>query len=641
MAGGSVVDVTPVEGGYDFVKDDGSSVFLLSTPETDDYAQRVSSLKSSGMTAGLGDYIGQSLVDTATSAGRGAPAAPPPSAADVGPNMSAPPPPAPAMSVAPPAAPPAPPVAPGGPTVPASAMGAPGGAPAPQPGIYDPASAAAIARMAAMRPGSPGISQAQLQRKAQQGVEMPSGTETVVEGALPYDEELAAQRAMATDAKRDAMAETTLDQRLALQAEEDQAQAQLQGLQQQFTPARQALKEIETRVAQEEGQYKALKTELQTGKVDPTRIFSGAKGTMVAIGSAIAAAMGAYGAILGRSNNFALDIINGAIERDVRSQEEEFSRKGQSANNMYRDLVNLYGDREQAKAALRGLHGEQAKLEATKLAARAKNTEAQNLLAQWMADDVFQEAETERKIRELSYGKHTQRVTSQVAYPQAGSGPSLDRRAYIDTYFRALDSQGKAATTEAGIAKDAAHAQKYQAEAAAAQAAATGGAPEDRRDYNKQVSAVDGAKAQIERFAKEHGYKIDPQTGKFEQTGDGFPLDLPDPTGGVIGDSQPVTKLHTDLTSMGVAFGRVANDGGEPSADLARRLMPQYGSTYAPNDLKAQLESQYQFLIEREKVIKAGATPGARATREQQRQNVNVENAAAATAGALPAPERY
>jgi hypothetical protein len=409
-------------------------------------------------------------------------------------------------------------------------------------------------------------------------------------------------------------------------------------LQQQFAPAAQALKQIETRVAKEEQQYKALRSEVQAGRVDPQRMFRGPGGAMAAIGASLAAAMGAYGATLGKTNNFALEMINAAIDRDIRSQEEEYNRKGQSANNMYRDLMDMYGDKDQAKAALNGMHQEYAKAEAGKLAARTKGVEAQNTLMKWMADDVFQEAETERKIRELSYGKHTQRMTAAVAYPQAASGPSLDRKLYVDTYLRGLESQGKMATTEMGIASAQADIAKTYAQAGKANAEATGGGPEERRDYNKAVAATDGAKAQIERFAKEHGYAIDPKTGKFEQTGSGFPLDLPDPTMGVIGDTQPITKLHSDLTSMGVAFGRVANDGGEPSADLARRLMPQYGSTYAPNDLKAQLESQYQFLLEREKSVKAGATAGTRAIREQQKGAVNVENAARTE---LPAPERF
>src|SRR5687767_8344825 len=88
MAGG-IIDVTPSEGGYDFQRDDGSSVFLLSTPETDRLAEQFSAFRSQGM-----------LAQNATSS---------PNASDAAPMMSVAPPPGapppPAMSAMPPPAP--------------------------------------------------------------------------------------------------------------------------------------------------------------------------------------------------------------------------------------------------------------------------------------------------------------------------------------------------------------------------------------------------------------------------------------------------------------------------------------------------------------------------------------------------------
>jgi hypothetical protein len=278
-------------------------------------------------------------------------------------------------------------------------------------------------------------------------------------------------------------------------------------------------------------------------------------------------------------------------------------------------------------------------------ASRAKDAAAQNTLQKWLAEDMFQEAETERKIREASYGKHTQSVSAEMAYPRAGSGPSLDRKLYADTYFKALDAQGKAAETEAGIAKTQAETGKAYADAAKARAEATGASPDDRKDYAKSIGAIDAAEGEFKRVLKEHGYEVDDATGKvrLKEGGAGFPLDLPDPTFGVIGDTTPITKLNSDLTALGVSFGRVVNDGGEPSADLARRLIPQYGATYAPADLVAQFESKLQSLAEKKAAIKRGATANTRAAREQETRNVNIERATQPASGgqALPAPERF
>lgn len=627
MAGG-LVDVTPSEGGYDFHRDDGSSVFLLSTPETDELANRISSFRSQGMLA------------------QNASMAPPEAAADVAPAMSVnpnagPPPPA--------APPPAPEVVNAGTAGPlasvAAAEAAPPMAPPPPTGPYDPAAAANFARLVATRPGSAGITKEQLEAKAAQAVEMPKSSQVTVEGALPYDEELAAQRAMATDMRREARMEQSIDDRLALQQEADDAQKLQDQLQRQMNPARQALQKIETGVQSDERRYRSLRDEVANGKIQP--FYRGVGGAFAAVGAAIASAMGAYGAGLTGTRNFAQDLIQQAMDRDIQVQMSEFDRKGQAADNMYRDLVNAYGDRDQAKAALEGLQREAAKAQATYIATRSKDATAQNALQEWLASDLEREAETERKIRELSYGKHTQSIAAEMAYPRAATGPAVDRKAFADYYLKAMEAQGKQAATQLDMAKGEADIAKTRAEAAKAQAEATGGSPEERKDYAKAVGAIDASKGQIERLLSEHGYEIDKNTGKIAQKegGSGFPLDLPDPTFGVVGDTTPVTKLHSDLTSLGVSFGRVVNDGGEPSADLARRLIPQYGSTYAPNDLVAQLESNYQSLLEKEKSVKAGSSSAARGAREQERRNVNVEKARSAVAGdqqgGLPAPRRF
>jgi len=286
------------------------------------------------------------------------------------------------------------------------------------------------------------------------------------------------------------------------------------------------------------------------------------------------------------------------------------------------------------------------KAQASQTAARAKSAEAQNVLQEWLAKDMLREEETERKIRESSYGKHTQTVSAEMAYPRAASGPTLDRKLFADTYLKAMEAQGKQASTEMDIAKGQADIEKSRADAAKSRAEAEGGSASDRKDYAKSIGAIDAAEGEFKRVLKEHGYEVDDATGKvrLKEGGSGFPLDLPDPTFGVIGDTAPITKLHNDLTALGVSFGRVVNDGGEPSADLARRLIPQYGATYAPNDLVAQFESKLQSLAEKKAAIKRGATANTRAAREQEARNVNLERASQATAApaaGLPSPERF
>lgn len=629
MAGG-IIDVTPSEGGYDFQRDDGSSVFLLSTPETDRLAEQFSSFRSQGM-----------LAQNASS---------PDSASDAAPMMSvAPPaaPPPPAMSAMPPPAPEPVNAGTAGPLANvATAEAAPPMAPPSPTGPYDPAAAAQMARMYATRPGSPGVTKEQLEEKARQAVEMPKSSQVTVEGALPYDEELAAQRAQATDMRREARLEQSVDERYAAMLEGEAQQRLAQQLQQQVSPARQALQKIEAGVENDRKRYQSLRNEVANGKIQP--YYRGVGGAFAAVGAAIASAMGAYGAGLTGTRNFAQDIINAAMERDVQIQMDEFDRKGQAADNMYRDLLNAYGDRDQAKAALEGLQREAAKAQAAYVASRTKDATAQNVLQEWMANDLEREAETERKIRELSYGKHTQSIAAEMAYPRAATAAYVDPKAAGDFFLRAMEAQGKQAQTQMDLAKGEADIAKTRADAAKAQAEATGGSPEERKDYAKAVQAVDSAKGELKRIVEEYGYQVDDATGKvtLKDGASGFPLDLPDPTMGLIGDTTPITKLQNDLTSFGVSFGRVVNEGGEPSADLARRLIPQYGPTYAPEDLRAQFESKMQSLIEKEKSVKAGSTSAARGAREQEKRNANIEKARAAVTagqegGGLPAPQKF
>jgi hypothetical protein len=638
MAGGGIVDVTPGEGGYDFHRDDGSSVFLLSTPETDDLADRISSFRSQGMLAnnfagGREDAAGgQSVADAGApplASVMPDPAPPPPAPAAPAPNYAAQ-----FVGEAQPA--PAPNYAAQfvGEAQPAPMPGAQQAAP-PQPqGIYDPDSAAAMARMVAMRPGSAGVTQQQLQAKAATAVEMPKGSQVTVEGATPYDEELAAQRGEATEMRREAMANRTIDERLALQQEADDAQQLQQAMAQQVSPARQALQKIEAGVQRDHQAYRSLVNEVQTGKVDRNRIFSGSTGTLAALGSVIGAAMGAYGATLGRTNNFALDLINASIDRDIQAQMNDFDRKGQAAENLYRDLMNQYGNRDQAKAALEGIQREAAKGEAMFRATRTKDAQAQNALQEWMANDLFGEAETERKIREASYGKHTQSVSAEMAYPRAASGPSLDRKLYYETYEKALENQGKRAATESGVAKAEADINQSNAQAEKYRAEATGGTDEDRRDFTTQARLVDSGKGILGKIAAASKGSIayDPKTGAVTATGEDIP--------GVGAWDHKAPGSNPLKTQILVALPAIQKSiEGDAASETAINELKEAMNFGREGDVIAALNGLGMAVRAREESVLAGSTAGARAAREQERRAVNVETDAKASK-ALPARDR-
>jgi hypothetical protein len=70
--------------------------------------------------------------------------------------------------------------------------------------------------------------------------------------------------------------------------------------------------------------------EYKAGKLDPNRIWgTGASAVVSRIGGALSMALGAYGAAITKSPNFAKEIIDDAIARDMKAQEFDQKRKGE------------------------------------------------------------------------------------------------------------------------------------------------------------------------------------------------------------------------------------------------------------------------------------------------------------------------
>jgi hypothetical protein len=503
-----VVDVQPDEHGYDFLHADGSSTYLPRTPESDAYAQQ------------LGEFKDQRLASNDPRFGADEFA--PPTATDANTGlMSEPPPPAPAMSVAPPPdAPPAaqsapePGPAPGAPPAPVGAPEAPGAPPGPDP-------LGELALKAAMRPGSAGVTHAQLQAKAGQGVAVPTAASTTVEGAIPYDEQAAAERAQAHEMIRQAHEERALSNVHAAQDEAMALQTQADSINQQIAPARKRLETIEAGVRADEQSYRQLRAKVANGEVDQGRLFRGPLGSIAAIAAVLGSAFGAKGAILGHSQNFAQQIVTSAIDRDVQAQEDDFRRLGMAADNMYRDLMMHYGDADQARTALRGMQLEQAKTLAAYSASRSKSQDAVLAHQEWLANDFFQDSEGERKIREQSYGKMTARTESAVQYPHAGSGPRLDYQRAFENAIKAGTARREDATSAAGIGKTLAETDKTRADATASK---VGQIP---RGLQAPYSAADSLKSLGSKLLGAYGVKQGEKPGylKGQLVGAGATLD--------------------------------------------------------------------------------------------------------------------
>lgn len=328
-------------------------------------------------------------------------------------------------------------------------------------------------------PGTASTTQAQLQKKAGQGVALPTGQATTVEGGFEPSSDYLEQKANAAidqkfalnklndaESERAAAAQRFNDQRVADQAKsintEQQRQAQIQA-------------GVNTDLAQ----LQQAQAEQKAAKVDPDRMFRGAGGAARQIGMAIASGMGAFGASMNHTQNFAQQVIDAAINRDVSEQEHELARRGATYQNALGQWIRSTGSLEMARSAVKIQQLEFAKAQADQIAGMNKTQEVQANHQLTVAGIDAKLADEFEAYRQASLGKHTQQVSAQIAYPQAGRAGTT-RLATAEEVGADLGVQEKGAT----VAKTRAEAAKLQGEAAGG---GKGGVP--RGLQNRYLSA--------------------------------------------------------------------------------------------------------------------------------------------------------
>lgn len=85
---------------------------------------------------------------------------------------------------------------------------------------------------------------------------------------------------------------------------------------------------------------KTITDDYESRTVDPERYWKN-KGTGARIGAAIAVAIGAFGAAMTGGKNYALDIINNEVDRDIDAQKSEISKMGQRVNMQTNEIAQL------------------------------------------------------------------------------------------------------------------------------------------------------------------------------------------------------------------------------------------------------------------------------------------------------------
>ncbi len=362
----------------------------------------------------------------------------------------------------------------------------------------------------AYTPGTPGISQAQLKKKASQGVAIPAATRESVEGGFEADDQYLLQIEDSSARREDAATRAADAEKRAYEAERKLAAdtASVRSLEAQEALAKK--NEVEQRVEKERLSYDSAVEGVRGKKVDNNRLFRGTGGKARLIGLAIANGMSAYSsAILGRPND-AWTMINATIDRDIAEQEHEIMQGNKNVDNALARLTRSTGSLEQAKILLKTLQHESAVAQAQDIASKAKSDQVSAKLDMFLADEQLNSDRMREEYLRLAAGRHSAAVEARFAYPQAGRGPSR-RPATIEETKDILGVEKESQ----GFRKTEAEITKTLADAEAAGRPAQGRAPSaaDKANYSSAVSTLNGAMDKL-------GLAVDPKTRRITKTGD-------------------------------------------------------------------------------------------------------------------------
>lgn len=272
-------------------------------------------------------------------------------------------------------------------------------------------------------PYSPGVSQGQLSAKAKTGVPVPTSQSSEVSGAVPQNPEIEAAWVGAKKAEFDA-------QRAMHERNLETAEAQRLGAQQQRAQLeyQAGIDAVRLQAMQEEAQRKIqavqdFDREAQARYADfgPDRFFK-QRGTWATIGAAIMQGLGAYAAITGHTQNFAMEIIQRAQDADVQAQRDEYLRDKDARNNLVADIARATGDVDAATEAAKAIQLNIAATHAGEMAALSKKADAAGNWKVWQAQFQAGVVDHMQKAYERGLGNTVLKTTAQVKYPQAGGG---------------------------------------------------------------------------------------------------------------------------------------------------------------------------------------------------------------------------
>jgi hypothetical protein len=346
------------------------------------------------------------------------------------------------------------------------------------------------------------------------------------------------------------------EEEFAAKAAHDQRMAEL--LAEQQTQAQAEADETTRRVSDLYDKQQKAEKAYTSHKVDPGRSLSGGRNWI----AGIAAAFGAYGATLGRTPNFALDIIQKNIDNDIRAQEIEGQKLGQAQDNALRNLERELGSKALARKALEGIQLQHARAEFEKEAAPGKDKQRQAQGLAMLNETDKRLAAWKQGYLEAARGEVTKNMVNVPG--SAGRAPGL--RPVKDQLGTAKKLQ------------DLRQGEKELAEPAQGEGGAEGAAKQQRR---ADIKAARASLAQMRLNDEKHGNPYVLNAG--------------------IGGSDASQSIGAQVESSAAGIGR-AIEGNAPNDSTMKDIKANLMST-SPAKRKAAYDAYEQKLLNAEKAM--------------------------------------
>lgn len=155
-------------------------------------------------------------------------------------------------------------------------------------------------------------------------------------------------------------------------------------------------------------------------RVDPQRLFKGDAGAFRGIMSAIAVGLGAFGSAISKTPNYAQQIVDNAIQRDIDAQTDQIHRRGAAAQNAITDFQKTYGlTLDEARSAVKANQLRYAASVADLNAARMGTVDAKQTAAVLKSNFLSNAAAEEAKLAEAFKGRMS--TSYAMAAPRAGT----------------------------------------------------------------------------------------------------------------------------------------------------------------------------------------------------------------------------